>query len=206
MKELVALLKEFVKSGKSIQTLSKDWNIDILSNHKVKEIVYGIAQRRPSESAKERNKIYIASLEDLIKNSSYESSETPRGKRGVESYHYFKVFVKIGNKIFPIKLSAEELVGESTLKPQTVHLHFVDEYYNKNIPSGESGFGQTPHTRLFNPKGDDLGDFKIKDIPSAISKNNIQNEKGKSNVKLLKHKLLNQPRIAGKPTIWGYRA
>ena len=70
------------------------------------------------------------SVKDLIKNSNYtysKDNEKPLDKPNIEMYHYFETFVKIGDKEYKVILNAEQYKGESTIKPQTVHLYDIFE-------------------------------------------------------------------------------
>ena len=70
-------------------------------------------------------------LSSLINNAKY--TNTPKAntklnkKPNIDTYHYFETNVKIGDKKYKIILNAEQYKGESTIKPQTVHLYDVLE-------------------------------------------------------------------------------
>ena len=78
-----------------------------------------------------RHNKYIASIEYLIKNSVYTNNPQPnkklQKKPNVDTYHYFETIVKIGEKQYKVILNTEQYKGESTIKPQTVHLYDVIE-------------------------------------------------------------------------------
>ena len=129
--EVKAHIQNLINNGIKYDTLSPDWKIDIIggkakADHIVKSSQYG----KMNKSKVNRHNKYIASIEDLINNSTYSSSKSNTKiakKPNVDTYHYFETNVKIGNKQYKVILNAEQFKGESTIKPQTVHLYDVLE-------------------------------------------------------------------------------
>lgn len=129
-------IKELFNNGLKYATLSPNWFVDIQGNsEKRNHIVYSSQYRNLNKREKARHNKYIMQIEKLINNAQYINSKEntkKEKKQNIEQYHYFNTDVKIGEKIYQIQLVAEEYVGDSKEKPQTVHLYDVLEI--KNTP------------------------------------------------------------------------
>lgn len=132
IEEIKAHIQELINNGIKYDTLSSDWKIDIIGgkekvNHIVKSSQYG----KMNKAKLCRHNKYIANIEDLIKNSVYTNNPQPnkklQKKPNIDMYHYFETIVKIGEKQYKVILNTEQYKGESTAKPQTVHLYDVIE-------------------------------------------------------------------------------
>ena len=132
IEEIKTHIQKLINNGAKYATLSPDWKIDITGgkekiNHIVKSSKYG----KMNKSKLSRHNKYIASIENLIQNSKYTNNSQPNKKPSkkpkVESYHYFEAIVKLGDKEYRVILITEQYKGESTTKPQTVHLYDVLE-------------------------------------------------------------------------------
>lgn len=120
-----------VEEGKKFATLSPDWFVDIPSGTKKKKhITYSSQFNYMNKGEKKRHNKYVMALESLLKNAAYlnpSPNTKPLDKPDVKRYHYFITKAKIGKNTYKIIFDTEEYVGDSTIKPQTVHLYDVRE-------------------------------------------------------------------------------
>lgn len=132
IQEVKSHIKDLIDSGKVFDTLDDDWKIDVKGGKKVKDhLAYSSKAKSMNKAQKGRHNKYIMSLENLINNSKYTNNPKtnlkPDKKPNIDTYHYFETDVKIGDKKYRVILNAEQYKGESTIKPQTVHLYDVLE-------------------------------------------------------------------------------
>ena len=132
IQEVKSHIKDLIDSGKVFDTLDDDWKIDVKGGRKVKDhLAYSSKAKSMNKAQKGRHNKYIMSLESLINNSKYtnkpKTNLKPDKKPNIDTYHYFETDVKIGDKKYKVILNAEQYKGESTIKPQTVHLYDVLE-------------------------------------------------------------------------------
>lgn len=129
-------LNEMVKQGKEFATSSPDWFVDIPNSSKKKDHIAKSSQFQSMNKAqKHRHNKYVMALEDLLGNAQYlkSSPNTKQLKKpNTQQYHYFKSEAKIGPKTYKIMFDTEEYKGDSTIKPQTVHLYDVREVKNNS--------------------------------------------------------------------------
>lgn len=142
LQEVRKYVKKLVDEAIKFATLSPDWFIDVIGNRKKREHIIKSSRRQcMNEEDVKRHNLYIKDLEELINNSTYESSENntkPDKKPDIAKYHYFISKVKIVNKEYKIVLHTEQYVGESGKKPQTVHLYDVLEVNKKTSGTHQS--------------------------------------------------------------------
>lgn len=131
IQEVKTHIKDLIDSGKVFDTLDDDWKIDIRGNTaKIDHIAKSSKYGQMNKSKRNRHNKYVMSLENLINNSKYthlKDNTKPLKKPNIDKYHYFETNVKIGDKKYKVILNAEQYKGESTIKPQTVHLYDVLE-------------------------------------------------------------------------------
>ena len=130
--EVKTHIQKLINNGIKYDTLSPDWKIDIIGGKaKVDHIVKSSQYGKMNKAKQNRHNKYVASIEDLINNSKYTNNPKPNTKLNkkpnVDTYHYFETQIKIGDKQYKVILNAEQYKGESTIKPQTVHLYDVLE-------------------------------------------------------------------------------
>ena len=175
MKEVKEFLNKMVEEGKEFATSSPDWFVDIPSSSRKKDHIAKSSQfQRMNKSQKNRHNKYVIALEDLLGSAQYLNpslNKKPLEKPNTEQYHYFTSEAKIGDKTYKILFDTEEFKGDSTIKPQTVHLYDVQEV--KNSSSGANDL-----MSVKNPKEESniiITDNR-EDFNSDI-KNNVQNNK-----------------------------
>ena len=187
MKEVKEFLNKMVEEGKEFATSSPDWLIDIpQSSKKRKHIAYSSQYKFMSNTEKRRHNKYVLALEDLLKNAEYlneKSNTKPLEKPNTEKYHYFGSNVRIGKKVYKIIFDTEEFKGDSTIKPQTVHLYDVQEVKNSSSgandlmsvknPKEESNTIITDNREDFNPM------FKNNEIQNWNEEDHPRDEAGK---------------------------
>lgn len=132
IQEVKSHIKDLIDSGKVFDTLDDDWKIDVRGNTaKIDHIAKSSQYGQMNKSKRNRHNKYVMSLEDLINNSKYTNNPKANTKLhkkpNIDTYHYFETNVKIGDKKYKVILNAEQYKGESTIKPQTVHLYDVLE-------------------------------------------------------------------------------
>jgi hypothetical protein len=131
IQEVKTHIKDLIDSGKVFDTLDDDWKIDIRGNTaKIDHIAKSSKYGKMNKSKRNRHNKYVMSLENLINNSKYthlKDNTKPLKKPNIDKYHYFETNVKIGDKKYKVILNAEQYKGESSIKPQTVHLYDVLE-------------------------------------------------------------------------------
>ena len=134
MEDVKDFLNEMVKQGKEFATSSPDWFVDIPnSSKKKKHIAYSSQHKYMNKAQMNRHNKYVMALEDLLGNAQYlnpSPNNKPLEKPNIQQYHYFKSDAKIGTKTYKILFDTEEYKGDSTIKPQTVHLYDVREVKN----------------------------------------------------------------------------
>ncbi|HIZ29450.1 MAG TPA: hypothetical protein H9673_09715 [Candidatus Adamsella sp.] len=164
-----------VEEGKEFATSSPDWFVDIPSSSRKKDHIAKSSQfQRMNKSQKNRHNKYVIALEDLLGSAQYlnpSPNKKPLEKPNTQQYHYFTSEAKIGDKTYKILFDTEEFKGDSTIKPQTVHLYDVQEV--KNSSSGANDL-----MSVKNPKEESniiITDNR-EDFNSDI-KNNVQNNK-----------------------------
>ena len=116
----------------AMETKSPEFLIDVRNVPKVKKhLQYPTGYNQMSRTQRNRHNSLALKLKEIINNSKhtgYSKNTKIEQKPNVEGYHYFNVNTKVGeNETLPIILDAEQLVGESTQKPQTVHLYNFKE-------------------------------------------------------------------------------
>ena len=132
IQEVKSHIKDLIDSGKVFDTLDDDWKIDVRGgNKKIKHLANSSQYEKMNKGQRNRHNKYVMSLENLINNSKYTNNpkvNTKLDKKpNIDTYHYFETNVKIGDKKYKVILNAEQYKGESTIKPQTVHLYDVLE-------------------------------------------------------------------------------
>ncbi len=179
MKEVKEFLNKMVEEGKEFATSSPDWFVDIPSSSRKKDHIAKSSQfQRMNKSQKNRHNKYVMALEDLLGSAQYlnpSPNKKPLEKPNTQQYHYFTSEAKIGDKTYKILFDTEEYKGDSTIKPQTVHLYDVREVKNSslsaNVQPSVKNLKEEPTTIItqnvknFNPK------------PANIKKNEVQNNK-----------------------------
>lgn len=137
MKEVKEFLNKMVEEGKEFATSSPDWFVDIPSSSRKKDHIAKSSQfQRMNKSQKNRHNKYVMALEDLLGNAQYlnpSPNKKPLEKPNTQQYHYFTSEAKIGDKTYKILFDTEEYKGDSTIKPQTVHLYDVREVKNSSL-------------------------------------------------------------------------
>lgn len=141
-KELKPYLQKLIKDGDGFDTADKKAVMSILPKD-LNHIAYSSNKKMRSNDFKVRNN-GIANLGDLI-NSAVLIESIPNRKTDakpkIRAYHRFYVPVKIGSKIYTIRLVAEEQNGEITLNPSNVNLY--DVIVEKN-PHSANGANNAP--------------------------------------------------------------
>ena len=179
MKEVKEFLNKMVEEGKEFATSSPDWFVDIPSSSRKKDHIAKSSQfQRMNKSQKNRHNKYVMALEDLLGSAQYlnpSPNKKPLEKPNTQQYHYFTSEAQIGDKTYKILFDTEEYKGDSTIKPQTVHLYDVREVKNSslsaNVQPSVKNLKEEPTTIItqnlknFNPK------------PANIKKNEVQNNK-----------------------------
>lgn len=137
MQEVKEFLNKMVEEGKEFATSSPDWFVDIPSSSRKKDHIAKSSQfQRMNKSQKNRHNKYVMALEDLLGSAQYLNSspnKKPLEKPNTQQYHYFTSEAKIGDKNYKILFDTEEYKGDSTIKPQTVHLYDVREVKNSSL-------------------------------------------------------------------------
>ena len=132
IQEVKKYIQTLIDSGEVFDTLNPDWKIDIRGGRRIRDhIAYSSKSKTLNKAQKSRHNKYVMSIKNLINNSSYtnkpKDNEKPEEKPNVAVYHYFETNVRIGDKQYKVILNAEQYKGETTVKPQTVHLYDVLE-------------------------------------------------------------------------------
>lgn len=93
----------------------------------------------------------------------------------IQQYHYFTSEAKIGDKTYKILFDTEEYKGESTIKPQTVHLYDVREVKNSSLSANVQPSVKNLKEESNNIITDNLENFN----PGALNmkKHEVQNHK-----------------------------
>ena len=173
MKEVKEFLNKMVEEGKEFATSSPDWLIDIpQSSKKRKHIAYSSQYKFMSNTEKRRHNKYVLALEDLLKNAEYlneKSNTKPLENPNTEKYHYFGSNVRIGKKVYKIIFDTEEFKGDSTIKPQTVHLYDVQEVKNSSSGANDLMSVKNPKEESNTIITDNREDF------NPMINNNVQN-------------------------------
>lgn len=180
MKEVKEFLNKMVEEGKEFATSSPDWFVDIPSSSRKKDHIAKSSQfQRMNKSQKNRHNKYVMALEDLLGSAQYlnpSPNKKPLEKPNTEQYHYFISEAKIGDKTYKILFDTEEYKGDSTIKPQTVHLYDVQEVKNSSSgandlmsvknPKEESNTIITDNREDFNPmfKNNEIQNNKEQDM------------------------------------------
>ena len=176
-----------VEEGKEFATSSPDWFVDIPSSSRKKDHIAKSSQfQRMNKSQKNRHNKYVIALEDLLGSAQYLNpslNKKPLEKPNTEQYHYFTSEAKIGDKTYKILFDTEEFKGDSTIKPQTVHLYDVQEVKNSSSgandlmsvknPKEESNTIITDNREDFNPM------FKNNEIQNWNEEDHPRDEAGK---------------------------
>ena len=164
-----------VEEGKEFATSSPDWFVDIPSSSRKKDHIAKSSQfQRMNKSQKNRHNKYVIALEDLLGSAQYLNpslNKKPLEKPNTEQYHYFTSEAKIGDKTYKILFDTEEFKGDSTIKPQTVHLYDVQEVKNSS-----SGANDLMSVKNPNEDSNIIITDNREDFNSDI-KNNVQNNK-----------------------------
>lgn len=175
MKEVKEFLNKMVEEGKEFATSSPDWFVDIPSSSRKKDHIAKSSQfQRMNKSQKNRHNKYVMALEDLLGNAQYlnpSPNKKPLEKPNTQQYHYFKSEAKIGTKTYKILFDTEEYKGDSTIKPQTVHLYDVREVKNSSLSANVQ-----PSVKNLKEESNNI----ITDIQEDFNpdiKNNVQNNK-----------------------------
>lgn len=175
MKEVKEFLNKMVEEGKEFATSSPDWFVDIPSSSRKKDHIAKSSQfQRMNKSQKNRHNKYVMALEDLLGNAQYlnpSPNKKPLEKPNTQQYHYFKSEAKIGTKTYKILFDTEEYKGDSTIKPQTVHLYDVREVKNSSLSANVQ-----PSVKNLKEESDNIiTDFQEDLNPDM--KNKINNDK-----------------------------
>ena len=207
MKEVKEFLNKMVEEGKEFATSSPDWFVDILSSSRKKDHIAKSSQfQRMNKSQKNRHNKYVMALEDLLGSAQYlnpSPNKKPLEKPNTEQYHYFISEAKIGDKTYKILFDTEEYKGDSTIKPQTVHLYDVQEVKNSSSGANDLMSVKNPKEESNTIITDNREDF------NPMINNNVQNWNeadhprgetgkftGKGGVKTqLKSRLINLPEV-----------
>lgn len=175
MKEVKEFLNKMVEEGKEFATSSPDWFVDIPSSSRKKDHIAKSSQfQRMNKSQKNRHNKYVMALEDLLGNAQYlnpSPNKKPLEKPNTQQYHYFTSEAKIGDKTYKILFDTEEYKGDSTIKPQTVHLYDVREVKNSSLSANVQ-----PSVKNLKEESNNI----ITDIQEDFNpdiKNNVQNNK-----------------------------
>ncbi len=164
-----------VEEGKEFATSSPDWFVDIPSSSRKKDHIAKSSQfQRMNKSQKNRHNKYVIALEDLLGSAQYlnpSPNKKPLEKPNTQQYHYFTSEAKIGDKTYKILFDTEEFKGDSTIKPQTVHLYDVREIKNSslsaNVQSSVKNLKEESNTIITDNRENFNSDIK----------NNVQNNK-----------------------------
>lgn len=175
MKEVKEFLNKMVEEGKEFATSSPDWFVDIPSSSRKKDHIAKSSQfQRMNKSQKNRHNKYVIALEDLLGSAQYlnpSPNKKPLEKPNTQQYHYFTSEAKIGDKTYKILFDTEEFKGDSTIKPQTVHLYDVREIKNSslsaNVQSSVKNLKEESNTIITDNRENFNSDIK----------NNVQNNK-----------------------------
>ena len=183
MKEVKEFLNKMVEEGKEFATSSPDWFVDIPSSSRKKDHIAKSSQfQRMNKSQKNRHNKYVMALEDLLGNAQYlnpSPNKKPLEKPNTQQYHYFKSEAKIGTKTYKILFDTEEYKGDSTIKPQTVHLYDVREVKNSSLSANVQ-----PSVKNLKEESNNI----ITDIQEDFNpdiKNNVQNNKENTEMALI---------------------
>ena len=175
MKEVKEFLNKMVEEGKEFATSSPDWFVDIPSSSRKKDHIAKSSQfQRMNKSQKNRHNKYVMALEDLLGNAQYlnpSPNKKPLEKPNTQQYHYFTSEAKICDKTYKILFDTEEYKGDSTIKPQTVHLYDVREVKNSSLSANVQ-----PSVKNLKEESNNI----ITDIQEDFNpdiKNNVQNNK-----------------------------
>lgn len=131
-KEEIANYIQGLANEGPMATKSPDYLIDIPNFRRYKKhIQYPTGYDEMPRIDKKRHNSLAMKLKEMINNSTHtglpNANSKPDLKPNVDKYHYFTVNVKVGDEVIPVVLDAEQLIGESTIKPQTVHLYNFGE-------------------------------------------------------------------------------
>lgn len=129
--EIANYIQGLVNEG-AMKTKSPDYLIDVPNVRRYKKhLQYPTNYNEMSRTDKKRHNALSMKLKEIINNSTHTGQPKPNSKPelkpNVDQYHYFTVNVKVGDEVIPVVLDAEQLIGESTIKPQTVHLYNFGE-------------------------------------------------------------------------------
>ena len=132
IQEVKIYIQSLIDSGEAFNTLDFNWKIDIRGGSRIKNhIAYSSKVNLLNKAQKNRHNKYVISIKELINNSSYtnepKANKKPLEKGNIDTYHYFETKVKIEDKQYKVILNAEQYIGESTTKPQIVHLYDILE-------------------------------------------------------------------------------
>lgn len=183
MKEVKEFLNKMVEEGKEFATSSPDWFVDIPSSSRKKDHIAKSSQfQRMNKSQKNRHNKYVMALEDLLGSAQYLNSspnKKPLEKPNTQQYHYFTSEAKIGDKTYKILFDTEEYKGDSTIKPQTVHLYDVREVKNSSLSANVQ-----PSVKNLKEESNTI----ITDIQENFNpdiKNNVENNKENTEMALI---------------------
>ena len=162
-----------VEEGKEFATSSPDWFVDIPSSSRKKDHIAKSSQfQRMNKSQKNRHNKYVIALEDLLGSAQYlnpSPNKKPLEKPNTQQYHYFTSEAKIGDKTYKILFDTEEFKGDSTIKPQTVHLYDVQEVKNSSSGANDLMSVKNPKEESNTIITDNREDF------NPMINNNVQN-------------------------------
>ena len=174
-KEVKEFLNKMVEEGKEFATSSPDWFVDIPSSSRKKDHIAKSSQfQRMNKSQKNRHNKYVIALEDLLGSAQYlnpSPNKKPLEKPNTQQYHYFISEAKIGDKTYKILFDTEEYKGDSTIKPQTVHLYDVREIKNSSLSANVQ-----PSVKNLKEEFNTIITDNREDFNPDI-KNNVQNNK-----------------------------
>ncbi len=125
-------IQHLIDSKEIFDTLDPKWKINLQGGARIKNhIAYSSKAKTLNKAQKRRHNKYAMSIKEIINNSNYTNApkinDKPFEKPNIAKYHYFESSVKINDKIYRVILNTEEYQGESTKKPQTVHLYDILE-------------------------------------------------------------------------------
>ena len=110
--EIEKHIKDIIASGEVFDTLSPEWKIDIKGGNRVVDKITNQGNfQKLQNSAKKRHNKYVAGIKELINNSTYNhtgKNDKPKEKPNILNYHYFDVNIRIGDKVYLVRLECEE--------------------------------------------------------------------------------------------------
>ncbi len=132
-------------ANQKISTKTKNIFIDIVSarrkEHIQKSSLYKVLKF--DNALRKRHQKEVFNVDALIQNSVLvEIAPNIKAdiKTNIDTYYYFYVPVRFGNETYTVKLVAEQVKKEKTIKPETVHLYDVIEINKKSRDATGSNY------------------------------------------------------------------